>query len=97
MIIFVIFVLSGYLFFKYMWPMLKNNDPKNRPTEVYGFYDKHPKLLVLTIILALFGIGEFFNEIFGTIFGFIFVHCSENMSGGTIGMMCWIKNGLGFV
>jgi len=97
MIIFFIFAISGYLFLKYMLPLLKSNDPKNRPVEIYQFYDKHPKLFVFTIILALFGIGEFFNSIFGIIFGFIFVSCYENMNGGTIEIMCWIKNILGFV
>lgn len=80
-----------------MWPLLKSNDPKNRPVEVYQFYDKHPKLLILTIILALFGIIGFVNEVFGTIFGFIFVDCNENMNGRMIGIKCFIKNGLGFV
>ena len=97
MIIFFIFAISGYLFFKYMWPLLKNNDPKNRPVEIYQFYDKHPKLFVFTIILALFGIGGFVNEVFGIIVGFIFAPCYENMNVGTIGTICWIKNILGFV
>ena len=96
MIIFVVFAIGGYIFFKYMWPLLKSNDPKNRPVEVYQFYDKHPKLLVLTIILALFGIGEFINSISGTIFGFIFVHCPTNQDG-MIGAMCLIKSTLGFI
>lgn len=97
MIIFFVFALSGYLFFKYMWPLLKSNDPKNRPVEVYTFYDKHPKLLVLTIILSLFGIGGFVKEVFAVIFGFIFVQCFDDMDGGTIGILCAIKEGLGIL
>lgn len=85
------------MFLKYMWPLLKSNDPKNRPIEVYQFYDKHPKLLVLTVILALFGISDFLSEIFATILGFIFVHCYENMDNNILGTMCGIKEGLGFV
>lgn len=97
MIIFFVFALSGYLFFKYMWPLLKSNDPKNRPVEVYQFYDKHPKLFVFTIILALFGIGGFVKEVFAVIIGLIFVKCHYEPDGGMIGIMCWFKNGLGFV
>jgi len=93
MIIFFVFAISGYIFFKYLWPLLRNNDPKNRPVELYQFYDKHPKLLVLTIILALFGIGVLLNEVFSIIIGFIFVQCPRDE--GILELFCWIKINLG--
>ena len=95
MIIFAIFGICGYIFFKYMLPLLRNNDPKNRPVELYLFYDRHPKLLVLTIILALFGIGGFLNELFSVIIGLFFVHCSPNEE--MMNILCRIKSNLGFV
>lgn len=77
-----------------MWPLFKSNDPKNRPTEVYRFYDRHPKLLVLTVILALFGIGGFLNELFAVVLGFIFVQCPRDE--GMLNILCAIKINLGF-
>ena len=87
-----IFAIVGYLFFKYMWPLLKSNNPIDHPTELSDFYTKHPKLFVLTVMLALLGFGELFNIVMGLV-GFIFVSCPTSDSG-TIGIMCWIKNGI---
>jgi len=97
MIVFAIFGLMGYLFFKYLWPMLRSNDPENKPKELYRFYDKHPKLFVLTVMFALFGIGQFAFEAFAVIIGFIFVQCFDDMDGGMISILCAIKEGLGIL
>ena len=85
----------GYLFFKYLLPMLRSNDPEKKPTELYKFYGNHPKLFVLTVIFAVFGIGQFAFEAFASIFGFIFVPCY--VDSGMISIMCAIKDGLGLV
>lgn len=74
--------------------MLRNNDPKNRPTELYHFYDDHPKLFVITVILALFGMLQFAMELFAFIFGLIFVKCHYEPDGGMIGILCYIKQNL---
>ncbi len=88
MLILLIYVASGYLFFKFMWPLLRNNDPNNKPTEIYNFYEKHPRILILTMILALFGIAGIFNEI-GGIVAFIFRPCYPDT--GVISLQCYIK------
>ncbi|AJM91729.1 hypothetical protein NPIRD3C_0515 [Nitrosopumilus piranensis] len=94
MFVLIIYAIIGYLFFKYLWPMLNSNDPEKKPKELYAFYDKHPKLFVVTIIFALLGINEVISMI-GGIFEFIFVPCYPD--SGTISISCWIKDGLGFV
>jgi len=96
---FVLFALAimGYLFFKYMLPLLRNDVfSENRPQELYRFYDNHPKLFVLTIMFAVFTMGQFLAEVFATILGFIFVQCFEDMDG-ILGVMCAIKEELGFL
>ena len=91
------FAVAGYLFFKYMWPLLRSDVfSENRPKELYRFYDNHPKLFVLTIMFAVFGISQFLTEVFGILVGFIFVHCFEDMDG-ILGVMCAIKEELGFL
>ena len=92
MIFILVYIGLGYLFFKYMLPLLRNKDPNNKPRELYNFYEKHPKLLVLTLILALFGINEVFSSI-GGIVNFIFLPC-DNPHGGMISIQCWIKDSL---
>jgi len=88
MLVLVIYAAIGYLFFKYLWPLLKNPDPKTRPKELYEFYDKHPKLLVLTIIFALLGINQLFSMM-GGIFEFIFIPCYDDV--GTMSIKCYIE------
>ena len=77
-----------------MWPILQSSDPAKKPTTLYNFYDKQPKLFVLTIMLALLGINEVV-DIFGGIFEFIFVPCY--LDEGIISISCWIKSGLRLV
>lgn len=91
MLVIFVYLAIGYLFFKYFWPLLKNNDPENKPRELYDFYEKHPKLFVSTIILALLGINELINIISG-MFGFIFRPCYPLQEAMSI--QCWIKEGL---
>ena len=91
------FAVAGYIFFKYMWPLLRSDVfSENRPDEVYRYYDNHPKLFVLTIMFAVFGISQVLAEISSILVGFIFMHCFEDM-GGTLGVMCAIKEELGFL
>lgn len=97
MIVLIIYGIMGYLFFKYLLPMLRSNDPEKKPKELYRFYGEHPKLFVLTVMLAVFGIGQFAFEAFATIFGFIFVPCYDGRDGGMISIMCEIKKGLGIL
>ena len=85
----IIYVVIGYLFFKYMWPLLRSSDSENKPDEVYRFYGKHPKFLILTMMLAVFGIFGVIDTIMGLI-GFIFLHCPQDNSG-MISISCWIK------
>lgn len=93
MVVFLlVYAVLGYLFFKYMLPLLRNKDPNNKPRELYNFYEKHPKLLVVTMILALFGIGEVINSI-GGIINFIYYPC-DNPQGGMISIRCFIGDGL---
>jgi len=92
MIILVIYGAVGYLFFKYMLPMLRSNDPKTKPDEVYQFYGKHPKLLILTMMLALFGIFGAIETVTGII-GFIFLYC-PNDGSSMISIQCWLKQNL---
>lgn len=75
-----------------MWPLLKNNNPDSHPTKLFDYYKKHPKLEVLTVMLALLGTMELYNMAISLI-GFIFVSCPTSDSG-TIGIMCWVKNGI---
>ena len=89
MIVLLIYGAVGYLFFKYMLPMLRSSDPKTRPDQVYRFYEKYPKLLILTMMFALFGIFGVFETITGIV-GFIFLYC-PNDDSGTIDIQCWIK------
>ena len=89
MIQIVIFTIVGYLFFKYLLPLLKNNNSDNQPKELLNYYTKHPKLLVFTVMLSLLGTLALFEMIMSFI-GFIFVSCPTH-DLGTIGMMCWIK------
>lgn len=92
MIFILVYIALGYLFFKYMLPLLRNKNPDNKPREIYNFYEKHPKILVLTMILALFGIGAVIKEI-GQIINFIFLYCPHDNSG-MIDIQCWIKQNL---
>jgi len=97
MFILFTFAIMGYLFFKYLWPMLKSNDPEKKPKELYRLYDEHPKLFVLTVMFAVFGIGHFSFEVFSTMIGFIFVQCFDDMDSGITGTLCAIKEGLGIL
>jgi len=90
------FIIGAYLFFKYLWPMIGNNDPKNRPTELYHFYDDHPKQFVITVIFAVFGMLSIAMELFSLILGFIFVNCRYD-SSEMIDILCSIKQELGFI
>ena len=91
MLIILVYIAIGYLFFKYLLPLLRNTGPQTRPTEIYQFYEKHPKTFVVTIILALLGINEIFS-ILGGIFEFIFVPCYPDT--GVMSISCFIKENL---
>jgi hypothetical protein len=97
MIVLILFGIVGYLFFKYLLPMLRSDDPEKKPKELYRFYGNHPKLFVLTVMFAVFGIGQFIVEAILTMIGFIFVPCYNDGDGGMISIMCEIKKGLGLV
>jgi len=92
MIFILVYIALGYLFFKYMLPLLRNKNPDNKPREIYNFYEKHPKILVFTMILAVLGIGQLFDFV-GGLFQFIFLYCPHDNSG-MIDIQCWIKQNL---